>query len=161
MKNLLILIFLSSCAGFEFDQELEYKVDSRIECHIDKFYREAAEQGITLYKNNLIVTIEEIPEVYGGAAGISVPQGRQNVIIIDPDTYEFFQNKVWNPDPDSAYYGLENLIYHELGHALLQRKHECSNCHSIMSPSLSFWAYVGESEERQVLIRELFATARR
>lgn len=150
MKALIIIaLTLFSCS--EFDYSNEYRIDPRLSCYVDKFFKEANEHGINIYKENLIVSIEPV-----NSAGVSRVQGSQRIIIISNNAYEYFTSDNWVHNADSAYYGLENLMYHELGHALLKRKHECDSCYSIMSAGLNCFTYTSECNERKILIDELF-----
>jgi Zn-dependent peptidase ImmA (M78 family) len=51
-------------------------------------------------------------------------------------------------------YRIENVVFHELGHALLRRKH--NNHYSIMNTSSPVAMYETDTTMRRVLLNELF-----
>jgi hypothetical protein len=148
MKHVPILIlFLIGCC--EFDYETEFYVDPRMEPYVTAFYREAECRGITLHRN-LIVRIENTPGVVGTTKFI----GDQRIVIIDQEDLlnasEFYAKQL-----DTLHCIVENLVYHELGHALLNRKH-CDPCYSIMAQKMSLMEYAGDPDKRSILINEMF-----
>lgn len=149
MKTLpiLILILLAGCC--EFDFEPEFYVDPRLEPYVTSFYKEAEKHGIPVHRN-LIVRIESVD----GATGRTSYRGRQTIVIIDQEDYSnasaFYAKQL-----DTLHCLIENLMYHELGHALLNRDH-CDPCYSIMSQRLSTIEYAGRPDKREILINELF-----
>lgn len=144
-KCLLLLVVLSSC---QFDTEIEFSIDSRVADHVDRFFAEAEARGINIPRENLIVSVEELDPL-----GRSLKSGDQRVVLISADAYDFFGPK-WM-SPDSAFYGMENVVFHELGHALLNRKH-CDPCYSIMNSGISVFVYAKKPDLRKELIDELF-----
>jgi hypothetical protein len=144
MKYLIFLLLI----GCQVYPEPEYRVDPRLQMHVNEFYHQAAIRGIDLHKN-IIVSIEDID-----AAGQAFKYGDQAIVIISPNTYEYLTSGDW-VHGDSVRYGLENLVFHELGHAVLRRKH--CEWYSLMDPNISMFAYVHKPVDRQILVDELFA----
>jgi hypothetical protein len=143
-----ILLTVISCT--DFDPTLEFKIDPRLKEYVTSFYQEADERNIPLHKN-LIVKIAFLePDINGRTKY----EGRQRIVIINQSLYDYYITE-FAPKMDPKHFMLEQLMYHELGHALLARKH-CNDCYSIMSQDLSLHEYAVRPEKRQVLIDELF-----
>lgn len=143
----LLVFILSGCNGL--DETIEYRVDPRLKHHVDKFFEEAAKRGISLDTTNIIASV--VPEKQIHAAGIANNPGRQCIIRISDDVLNYFQTQ----GKDTAYYATENLIFHELGHTILHRKHNDPKF-SIMAAGLSFYTYVSDNDVRKYLVDELF-----
>jgi hypothetical protein len=142
-------MFLFSC---EFT-DMAYYIDPRLEVYVDRFYSEAKARGVQLERVNLMVRIEPLP----GRAARSKREGCQRVVIFSKDTWDFMNNPVWVRG-DSVDAGIENIVFHELGHALLDRKH-CDPCESIMAAGYSYFTYVDKPEVRKSALDELFKGA--
>jgi hypothetical protein len=142
MRYLVFFLFLTSCA---IDQTIEYKVNPDLMQFVDKFFQEADKRGVVLPRQNLVVTLHNNLEKMG-ALGRSKRIGEQRVVLID---YDYFQFNTANGYPLRN----EALVFHELGHALLNQEHR--NSKSIMNANSCYYSYCydGNSE----LIDELFS----
>lgn len=145
MKKIPILFFAIMIAGCNFNDDLEYRIDEPLKPHVEAFFEEAAQRGIILEKINLRAIYA--PNTYGAcpsdAWGVSKRHGDQRVIFIPEDP--------WLMEEPSA---LEQLVFHELGHALLYRGH--TNEFSIMREAMILTAYEDDPELRKTLLDELF-----
>jgi len=130
----IISFILSSCIS-DFDQTIEYRIDSRLTKYVDSFHERSG-----LEKYNLLVIVTPLKEL-----GLSSVNGSQRVITINETAVE-----IWDSRPIL----LEFVIYHELGHALLNRGH-CGG-ESIMNDDLKPNYYEFDSLKREQLINELF-----
>lgn len=91
-----------------------YQVPASIQPYIDDFIAEAQERGVTIERNSLIVTFEE--NLAGGnAAGTCTFRTSETAPHVRLDTTSFN----WRNNLSSR----EQLIFHELGHCYLDRRH--------------------------------------
>lgn len=157
MRPLFIItcLLLVSCQKDIFSPEEELPttnqlVDYRLQTFFDLFEQEAARHGLYLDLEDMGITgvIEEIYEQ--GVAGTC--QYGRHIAHVTLDL------NFWN---NSGYYGREMVVFHELGHCVLNRGHyeaEFSNgvCKSIMNSGTSGcqWAY--NSQNREYYLGELF-----
>ena len=112
MKNLFILILalaVQSCSLNSFDQEVEYRVDPLLKSYVDKFYEEAEKREVELQKVNLIVLLSN--EI-GSKFGLSEIKNGQKIVSINSYLVDSNEKR------------LKVIIFHELGHALLNRRHK-------------------------------------
>lgn len=145
MKHLLILLLCSSCYSFEFDQTISYDVDPELLKYVDSFYQEAKERGLFIQRENLLVKFEnDIPNLLAQNAN----EGEQIIINVDRVDYEWILNN-WGTE------AVENLMFHELGHGLLNRDHNDPK-ESIMASGHSLRSYLGDPVKRKYLLDELF-----
>ena len=56
---------------------------------------------------------------------------------------------------DTLFHAMEHLVFHEMGHAVLDLEH-CDPCYGIMHSTSSIMAYVGDAPLRKKMIDELF-----
>lgn len=116
MKYLLPLLFLCvSCLP-----EKEYDIEPELQPIVDYFFAEGRARMIFLRRDNLIVKWADLRQGVGGDSGKDGLQ-RQRVVRI---------NRLYK---DRAI--LSHIVFHELGHACLFRKHV--NYQSIMNPQVS------------------------
>lgn len=146
----LIPLSMFTCC-LSFDQNAEWLIDPKLKTHVDMFFAEAERRDIHIDKDNLVIRVE--PHANVKDAGVSIKCGCQRIVLIADDSYDYFASGKWLKG-DSAYYGLENLVFHELGHSILQRKH--CECPSIMDPGSSMLVYAKDMVKRKQLIDELF-----
>lgn len=149
MKRLttLTLFLLAGCCEFDFQNE--FYVDPRLEPYVTSFYTEAGQRGIDLHKN-LIIRIEPME----GGSGVTKYIRNQRIVLINEEHY-FNHTKFYANRLDTLHCIMENLVYHELGHALLDREH-CDPCYSIMAQKMSLMEYAGHPDKRKFLIDEMF-----
>ncbi len=107
------LLFCVACKENE-DIVTVYEIDPSFELQVNRFYDEAAARGIILSKDNLIVRFGDPGESFlcGSCNTIDTRSNRQKIVTIND------QNVCWSNTPDK-----EALIFHELGHCLLGRRH--------------------------------------
>jgi Zn-dependent peptidase ImmA (M78 family) len=142
MRLLILLLSLISCS--EIDQTIYYRVDKRLSLYVDDFFIEANRNGVNLYKENLAVVITEDIDSYH--SGTSSKLGSQRLVKINSFSYNAYKN-------DSI--AIRLLIYHELGHALLNRRH--SSDFSIMNTSINYIQHFKKSDSiSTLLLKELF-----
>lgn len=147
MKNLPFFIFISflqSCSLNSFDQQVEYRVDPLLKPYVDLFYEEADKRGIELQRVNLYMKLDSRNKVVDPfRSGASFIQGSQKTVLID--TYSFETNTdVQN----------EVLIFHELGHTLLNKSHDDSEI-GIMNTYLISNDFIYK-ENRDIFLKHLF-----
>lgn len=147
MKNALILILslltLQSClSSFE---EKEFNSTPELQSYVDQFFIEANDRGLYYPKGNLIVAFKKNLNKSEQAWGISTKKLGQRIIYID---YDFFYEQKQYRDR------IEALIFHEMGHAILNRKH-CES-QSLMNPSWGFSCYENLPKIRKIFVDELF-----
>jgi len=110
-----MLFFVLILSFFSCKDTDEYNVDSAFTDYLQRFEDEAATRGryFDLHKTGLII---EFGNLKGGYAGLT---HYENPIRIEID------QKYWNAITKYAGSDLmkEDLIFHELGHGLLGRKH--------------------------------------
>ena len=162
--NALILILLFFGCQKEDAMELSLKNNSiveAIELYVDRFVEEAKNHGVEVDVSNLIITIEEglIEDKYCGYGYSDFETtGKPKIIISKECWYEFAEL----PDgEEQADIEKEKLIFHELGHAILNRSHDYSLLPDGSSKTLMFpnnlAAYsTNFSYKRDYYISELF-----
>jgi len=140
MKKLIFIalaLSLSSCFS-GFDETIEYRIDPRVEYYVEQFYVEGEDRGLVFDRYNLIVIVQrhntgrfvykQDPKIQ--LDGLSITQGTQRVVFIDLEIVE--QGLIDEEGSEGPANKLEIVIFHELGHALLNRKHN-NDSRSIMS----------------------------
>lgn len=152
MKYLIIIataLTLTSCMDLT-SQTTETRIDPTLQPYVDRFFAEAHARGVNVGPSDLIVEfVADIPNALGKSIGV----GDQRRVIIDRADFDYY---VTHPkdslDPTAP---IENLIFHELGHAILGRAHNDPNF-SIMASLCPLRAYQGNDSIRTVLVNELF-----
>lgn len=139
----LLSIVLTGCFS-SMDQEPIYKVDPKLNTYVDSFFNLSDSLGRHLNRENITVQLRSGLEDMGDW-GLSTKMGDQRIVYIDQDFFDFYI-KTNHPDR------IEALVFHELGHALLLRKH--TNEYSIMNVNIPL-GYKDKSV-RDILIAELF-----
>ena len=152
------LILVGICL-IMFSCETEFIVDSRVKPFVDTFYQEANSRGIVLKKTNLIIGLRKNLLKNTGALGAATIEtglftNKQESIVIDE---EFFLN--------STVYQIETIVFHELGHTLLNRRYHTNQIPSIMRASSVYCGYCyggymincqATEGHRRALLDELF-----
>ena len=151
MKKLIFIalaILLSGCFS-AFDQTIEYRVDPRVVQFVDRFYTEAEARGVVIERYNLIVIVQphntgrfvDQNDPTAEIVGLSIRQGEQRIVFIDERYVEF---------KDRVDLNLEQLVFHELGHALLGKHHD-ENSFSVMNTDFNIEFYYKENIRKEVL----------
>ena len=153
-----ILILLSACEEDIFsssidDQQTNQLVDYRLQSYFDAFEYEAAIRGYNIDLAALEITgvIEDIQE--NGVAG-TCQYGRHIAHVTVDRNY-------WNR---STVNNREMVVFHELGHCVLNRGHlegEFNNgiCQSIMNSGTSGCAVIYNANTKDYYLDELFSSA--
>jgi hypothetical protein len=118
-KVLCCLIFsgtlLFSCDKVE--PVFEYRIEPRLEPLVNKFYEEAELRGITLQKNNLIIEfVESLEDAQCGTC--ERPKRKKE---LQRHVRISAAKDCWSREPSQ---NQEALVFHELGHCLLNRNHK-------------------------------------
>jgi hypothetical protein len=96
--------------------------------HVDRFYEEAEKHGRYLRKEDLLVSVQDLPDTTPGLCAY----GGINHIYIGKKFFEHNYNNFFSSG-DSVYFEkIQYVIFHELGHCVLHRSH--TNNYSIMRP---------------------------
>lgn len=138
---------MSSCSLDLMDTK-HWDVCPEAKVHVDKFYKEAANRGIHLQHENLIISLKkqgDNPDNWGLTWGTNPP-----VITLD---YNYVKGFDITAKDSVGFLMIEYLVFHELGHALLYRPHNKN--FSIMNPSNLHKEYYNPLT-RPKLIDELF-----
>jgi hypothetical protein len=111
-----LILLLWACE--KSSEPLLYQVDPTIEVYINKFVEEAALRGITIKKENLIAefTAERTNEVCGQCltSKKNIEKNQRKITINN-------SSLCWGTAPNE---NKEALVFHELGHCLLNRPHK-------------------------------------
>lgn len=135
-----------SCVTFiACESEPIAEMDERLDPYVQSFLIEAEHRDLALQADNLIGIISDLEDASGQCA-----QGTAKTLRIDS---EFWQG--------STHLQREFLVFHELGHCLLDRRHlDTSNddgtCTSIMHSSNLVCTIAYTSETRKDYLDELF-----
>jgi hypothetical protein len=115
-KNIVFLIAILMAVCSSCSKDPVYNVPDNLQSYVDEFINEAAERGIELTIDDLIILFEEDLEVNGvTAAGLCQTGGRKHSPTIKIDTTSLN----WTLNLSTK----EQLIFHELGHCVLGRPH--------------------------------------
>lgn len=143
MKYITFLsLILFSCESYD------YRVQTELQPYVNKFYEEAQKRGITLQRDNLIMTISEDTK---GALGLT--KFASNGSSVTSQIYVNINATFFNTKSEQC---VESVVFHELGHALLLRKH-CDCYGSIMNVDTErHVCYPANTTSREDLLDELF-----
>jgi|ADGO01.1.fsa_nt_gi hypothetical protein len=136
----LLMLFVIACKD---DEGTTFQIDPDLIQHVNAFYDEAAERGVNLTKSNLVVRVSD--SINEDWAGYTFKDDDQRYVFINDDKYMEFKDQP---------YIIEYMVFHELGHALLNKGH-CGSCESIMNGLFFPWEYDPETM-RDTLLDELF-----
>lgn len=155
MKTVIISIFslivLTSCTDLV-DQK-HYYVDPKLKVFVDHFYKEATLHNVSLQDNNILITIGTIPTAANGNDVDGYAD--DNKIVINSALINSALGHSWNDDQDSLH--VEYVIFHEMAHYLLHRKHLNYPNFTIMTYDSWFLGnYQTDKSDRKKLIDELF-----
>jgi hypothetical protein len=121
--------FVTACAKHQ-NNTTTYKVPAQWQPYVDAFIAEAAKRGHTINKTNLVMKSDINTDELFCASCNSLELGDQIQKIVSI----YSEDQCWFNDQQ-----LEDLIFHELGHCILGRKHVSDilpngNMKSIMNP---------------------------
>ncbi len=106
------IILIGSCKK---DREPEYSVPAELESYITLFEQEAATRGIDMNIDDLVVAYgQELEDNGTEAAGLCHYETKSMAPFIELDTTSFN----W----EAHEYSREALVFHELGHCILERR---------------------------------------
>lgn len=114
-RQIILLAFFITTVLVGCKKDAVYNVPSNIQPYIDEFIAEAAIRGVELDVNNLVVLFEENLVVGGIDAAGLCQRGRNETPTIKLDT----TSVNWQSNLSSR----EQLVFHELGHCILERGH--------------------------------------
>lgn len=104
----LVFLLLASC-GQPFNHAHVLSIPQEFAPYYESFLLEARNRGVNLYVDDLEITFHALPDPTVGRCtkGSATP-----VVVIDPTAWQSFTTS-----------DREELIFHELGHCLLNRDH--------------------------------------
>jgi len=105
------------CSCEKVEPVFEYRIDPTLESIVNKFYQEAELRGITLQKTNLIVEVVDVlvEDRCGQCERPKRKKEEQRTIKISKSSVCWIRESEQNR---------EALVFHELGHCLLDRDHK-------------------------------------
>ncbi|UBM60859.1 hypothetical protein LAG90_09455 [Marinilongibacter aquaticus] len=109
---LALLLGLLACTGEEVKKV--FQIASEAQSYVDRFFEEAENQGVILLKENLIVEFDE-NLIEGRCGECQKDAAGSRKVLIKPNS------ACWKLEPEQ---NKEALVFHELGHCLLGRKHK-------------------------------------
>ena len=138
--------------GCREDDQVEVSIDPEVQPYLDMFIGEAAVRGleIKIEEYALSITIEQIDRA-NVAGQCTQAEGSYNHIVIDPAYWRGYTEL-----------NREALVFHELGHCLLDRSHlddqdEYGYCISLMESGAGACTRVYTAENRDKYLDELFS----
>jgi len=155
MKKIILILVVALCSC----EPQQYIIDSRIQPYVDEFFAQAAIRGVYPKKENLVLRLEKNLLKNNGSLGESriehgIFTNEQEIAVIDEDFFlTYSKSKV------------ECVIFHELGHTLLNRRYHENQIPSVMNLGSVYMGYCyggyhtdceGTEEQRKVLLDELF-----
>lgn len=148
-----ILLLLFGCDNLF---ETEYQVDPKLQPYVDKFYAEALERNILIERENLIVRFSEMD----CCNGQSFQRGNQRIVHIDRESWSNAQDHDFVDPETGLLLGVQETVFHELGHSLLYRPHQKG--YTIMTED-GQWNndFNMDAIKREALIDELFSECER
>lgn len=148
MRRLILMMLVLCCCSEQqkpvrVQKTFVYQIEPALEYYVEDFFSEAAKRNVFLKKENLIVAFAD--SLGNKTIGLSSPLEGQRRVFIKRKFFEVHKKE---------YYRIENVIFHELGHAMLNRKH--NNHYSIMNTHGPSDIYATSVRERRLLLHELF-----
>ena len=141
MKNLLLIFAISFTSCQLAEPDYIYSIDKEIEPYYLEFIYEGNVRGLNLTQVSILMAFDELEDEMLGESVNNIYTSYPKVLI---DRSEWLLKS----DSDRRY-----TVYHELGHALLDRRHEENN-ESIMSSYKS--AIRNFATDPAPMINELF-----
>lgn len=137
MKKIIVifLVLLFSCE----EKQNIYIVDSDLSIYVDAFFQQASIHGIEISKENLVVrkSVSISPKL-----GLFSISDGQRVVEINAYSVNDLNNDY-----------VEAIVFHELGHALLNKPHQ-DDVKSLMNTNPCLKCY---ADEKKLYIDQLFS----
>lgn len=137
MKKIIVifLVLLFSCE----EKQNIYIVDSDLSIYVDAFFQQASIHGIEISKENLVVrkSVNVSPKL-----GLFSISDGQRVVEINAYSVNDLNNDY-----------VEAIVFHELGHALLNKPHQ-DDVKSLMNTNPCLKCY---ADEKKLYIDQLFS----
>ena len=121
IKLLMILLLLTSCNS---SKNLNYYIEPQFQVFYNEFIEDLNKYNIKLYNKNVSIKVNYGNMTYKDSLAECFLDSK--TIYINKDYYNYTKTFIENDDlDDDIYYYLilKKLIYHELGHCLLNLKH--------------------------------------
>lgn len=152
-------LFVFILFGCTLTDVVHFDIDPSLKVYVNNFYNQAEKRGFIFQKDNLAVELGNLQNGKDGAYGMTYGPG--DIIKIDR---EFANDQIThfnlpNGIKDSThFYFLEYVVFHELGHAVLARKHlDVEGNMTIMtSDNWYLGNYQSIMTDRKKMIDELF-----
>lgn len=123
---ILVLIVLCSC-------EQDFLIDSRLQPHYESFKQKGIDNGVSVRNDNLVLIVKQDLYRYENLYGKMV---RETGIFTDKQVTVYIASEVFERNDKF----IETVVYHELGHALLDRRHE-NSYPSLMNTGTMYLGY--------------------
>lgn len=148
LSCLVLTMVLLSCHD---EEKLVYHVDPELQYYADAFYNEAAKRGITVPRQNLILTVEKgLRHLEASQEGVSyraLSSTHNGQVKIRVDAQYVLEADTMC---------VERTVFHEFGHQYFCRGHTTEhNIMNVSTPSLKCYSY--DSTVRKAMIDELFS----
>ncbi len=117
MKKIALVVGLLFMLACEYEPEiLIYSIDPELQPYLDRFYKEAESRGLVFEKENLEMKFsDELKEDVCGQC-LSPKKNRVGQLTVEINR----SGECWTAEADL---NKEALVFHELGHCLLNRDH--------------------------------------
>ena len=143
-KQIIIVIFTFTSCISSFLEDPVQSIPAELAFYYDSFIEDGKKHGFDYSSESIVI---QIVDFEGGLSGLHVDRADNiSQIQIDIDVYE--TNK-----QDTLI--LKWLIYHELGHAILNKNHK-NDCESIMHPYFMMCSTQNFNERHDSMIKQLF-----
>lgn len=141
---LFLLFSISACFSSFIDEPVHY-IDPRLEYYYDMFLEDGLMRGHDYTTEKIIL---ELSHLKSNEAGIYFDRKNNiNHIVINEEFYNSHHE-------DTALVTL--IVYHELGHALLKKRHKHDNCQHVMYKYTSTCTVFKFRHNQKSMIDELF-----
>lgn len=156
-----VFFILPVLFGCTLTDEIHFEVDPTLKIYVNNFYSQAEKHGFIFQKDNLSIGLWDLQNGKDGAYGMTYDQGNSYRLIKIDRKFVYDQLATFNlPDgiKDSThFYFIEYVVFHELGHAILGRKHIGNDKLTIMTNDNWYLGnYQSIASDRKILRDELF-----
>jgi Zn-dependent peptidase ImmA (M78 family) len=108
-------------------------IDSRLQPHYESFKQKGIDNGVSVRNDNLVLIVKQDLYRYENLYGKMV---RETGIFTDKQVTVYIASEVFERNDKF----IETVVYHELGHALLDRRHE-NSYPSLMNTGTMYLGY--------------------